>query len=107
MDPSLSRQQTPPHQPVLINRPRCLTRSCLWATGYALMTIAFVASCTTDRAGDKNSSPHELSRASARGSMSLTPESRCRNGERSTAKHSVDNFLTSPRALISSPTDRG
>lgn len=104
---SLSRQQTPPQQPALIDRPKCLTRSCLWATGYALMTIAFVASCTTDRAGDKNSSRHEVSGVPARGSMSLPPESRCQNGERSPAKHSVDNFLTSPRALISSPTDRG
>ena len=71
MRPSLSRQQIPPQQPALIDRPRCLTRSCFWATGHALMTIAFVASCTTDRAGDKNSSRHELSRASGRGSMSL------------------------------------
>ncbi len=103
MSSSPSRQQAPFQQPVPTDPPKCLRQTCVWATGYALMAITFLASCTTDRARSVAFDRREVSEASSRDSLSSPPDAVCQSSVRSIAKHLPDDFLTSLPPLISSP----
>jgi hypothetical protein len=103
MSPSPSRQHTPPQQPVPIDPPKSLRQTCVWATGYALMAITFLASCTTDRAKNFTFDRREVSDASSRGSLSSPLDTACQSSVRTIADHSLDDFLTSLPPRVSSP----
>lgn len=103
MSPSPSRQHTPPQQPVPTDPTKCLTQTCVWATGYALMAITFLASCTSDRARSVAFDRRDVSEASSRDSLSSPPDTACQSSVPTIAAPSLDGFLTSLPPRVSSP----